>query len=100
MSGQIIHLHTHRKHLAPHDLTGAQKLEQHLVRISGLLEELEMLTRNARHVPPRVLAKARVTMEKARRLVGSVGLEEAGEPQPEVDREVLERMYRELKPSP
>lgn len=109
MSGQIIRFQAHRRRQAlPQAWTGVrppghapgQRLEQQIGRIADLLDELEGLTRTARHVPPGVLAKARVTMDKARRLVAGLELEEEGDPQPEVDGEVLERMYREIKPAP
>ncbi len=100
MSGQIIHFRAHRRQPQPHTQGPGSKIEQQIARIADLVDELEGLTRTAREVPPGVIAKARVTMDKARRLVVTLGLDEEGDPQPDVDRTVLERLYRGLTPAP
>ena len=75
-----------------------------VARIARLLTELEELTRLPRSVPPTTLDQARAGLEKARRVVrpwtaaDRQQLEDdlEGDPQPELDDERLERMYREL----
>lgn len=82
--------------------TGAVELR--VARIARLLTELEDLTRLPKTVPPATLDQARAGLEKARRIVrpwivaGRQQLEDdlEGDPQPELDDERLERMYREL----
>ncbi len=100
MSGQIIRFQAHRRNQLPPAQRPGLRIEQQIARIADLVDELEGLTRTAREVSPGVIAKARVTMDKARRLVVTLGLDEEGDPQPEVDRTVLERLYRGLTPAP
>ena len=104
MSGQIIHFQARRRQSMAQGLAAAprsgRRIEQQIARIADLVDELEGLTRSSRDVPPGVIAKARVTMDKARRLVVGLGLDEEGDPQPEVDRSVLERLYRGFTPAP
>jgi hypothetical protein len=75
-----------------------------IARITTLLGELEALS-YARNVPLPLLVHTRESIERARvvltscarfanRLAATEGDE--SEPQPEVDRDVLERMYRNL----
>lgn len=79
-------------------------VEMRVARIARLLTELEELTRLPRNVPPTALDQARAGLEKARRIVrpwtaaGRRPLEDdpEGDPQPELDDEGIERMYREL----
>ena len=79
-------------------------VELRVARIARLLTELEELTRLPRNVPPTTLDQARAGLEKARRIVrpwtaaDRQQLEDdlEGDPQPELDDERLERMYREL----
>jgi|EndMetStandDraft_5_1072996.scaffolds.fasta_scaffold213030_2 hypothetical protein len=75
-------------------------IDEQIDRIQGLLGELEALTRDARDVPSTVRARARASVERAGEVLQAVrgGAEESDtdDPQPEVDREVLERMYRDL----
>jgi len=73
-------------------------------RIEALLRELEVLSHNAREVPLPLLIQTLTILGEARRVVKncasheSAALERADEddPQPEVDGEMMERMYRSL----
>jgi hypothetical protein len=74
-----------------------------VARIARLLNELEELTATSDDVPATTLGQARASIEKARRVIGPWAGSDAcalddpeGDPQPEVDDERLERMYREL----
>jgi hypothetical protein len=73
-------------------------VELQVARISRLLSELEELTRISDDVPAATLKQARSGLERARRVIRPwTGLDEIeGDPQPEVDDERLERMYRDL----
>jgi hypothetical protein len=73
-------------------------IELQVARISRLLMELEELTRESDDVPAATLNRARADLEKARRVIRPwmVCEEIEGDPQPEVDDERLERMYRDL----
>ena len=75
-----------------------------MARIARLLTELEELTATSDDVPAPTLGQARASIEKARRIIGpwvgsnacKVDDDPEGDPQPELDDECLERMYREL----
>ena len=79
-------------------------VELRVARIARLLTELDELTRVPRNVPPTTLDQARAGLEKARRIVRpriaadrrQQEDDPEGDPQPELDDERLERMYREL----
>lgn len=79
-------------------------VELQVARIARLLNELEELTATSADVPATTLGQARTSIERAKRLIepwaGSractLADESEGDPQPEVDDERLERMYREL----
>jgi hypothetical protein len=79
---------------------GHQALHQQITRIESLLEELEQMTAGPGRWPPSLLTQARASIERTRRVLGpsaSWPAEDAnGDPQPDVDPEVLERMYRDL----
>jgi hypothetical protein len=86
---------------------GQAVLRLQIARISGLLEELEELIRSADDRSSPHLLQARSTVERTRRVLApraeptaSAGLEtcDDGDPQPDVDRSLLERMYRDLNP--
>lgn len=116
MSGEIIEFRSHRdlagarlyrNQAEPRGPAGQARLDEQIARISNLLEELENLTRGAKDTRSPLLVHARASIEKASRIlkpcarsVVSAGPEENGEsdPQPDVDREILERMYRVLNP--
>jgi hypothetical protein len=74
-------------------------VELRRARIARLLTELEELTRLPQNVLPATLDQARAGVEKARRIVrpwteAVVDLE--GAPQPVLDDERIERMYRDI----
>jgi|SRR3954454_13297828 hypothetical protein len=73
-------------------------VELQVARIARLLTELEELTRESEDVPPMTMNQARLGLERARRIVRPwTALDEVeSDPQPEVDDERLERMYRDL----
>jgi len=117
MSGELIRLERHpdfkrgnlfRQQPVPRgpapDARTPSFVELQVARIARLLSELEEITRASEGVPAETLAQAsRASIEKARRIIGPWAgsgprLEEEvdGDPQPELDDERLERMYREL----
>jgi hypothetical protein len=74
---------------------------QRIARIAVLLGELEALSREAQDVPAPLLGQARASIERARGLLKSCGTaapaeEVDSDPQPDVDNDLLERMYRKL----
>jgi len=73
-------------------------VELQVARISRLLSELEELTHISDDVPAATMKQARAGLERARRVIRPwMGADEIeGDPQPEVDDERLERMYRDL----
>lgn len=86
---------------------GQAVLRLQIARISGLLEELEDLIGSADGRSSPHLLQARSTVERTRRILtsrtespASAGLEtyNDGDPQPDVDSSLLERMYRDLNP--
>jgi hypothetical protein len=81
----------------------ARNLERQVARISGLLDELEELARTAADVPPAAQRQARVGVERARAILQLLQASECeadieGDPQPRLNDEELERMYRHLHP--
>jgi hypothetical protein len=116
MTGELIRFEKHRDfrraHLyrqqsvprgQAHGARNTSVVELQVARIARLLNELEELTRLSEDVPPATLDQARAGLEKARRVIrpwttAGTRLDEEteGDPQPEVDDERLERMYREL----
>jgi len=89
---------------APDASSSTTVVELRVARIARLVTELEELTRLSRSIPPTTLTQARAGLEKARRIVrpwtaaDRSQLEDdlEGDPQPELDDECLERMYREI----
>jgi hypothetical protein len=86
---------------------GQAVLRLQVARISGLLEELEDLIRSADDQSSPHLLQARTAVERTRRILApraepaaSAGLDtyDDDDPQPDVDRTLLERMYRDLNP--
>jgi hypothetical protein len=111
MTGELIQLERHRDfrrgHLyrqqpaprAPsHGAAKPSAVELQVARISRLLRELEELTRTSDDVPVATMTQARAGLEKARQVIRPWAAfdELEGDPQPEVDAERLERMYRDL----
>jgi hypothetical protein len=112
MTGELIHLERHRD-LKRGKLYRQQSIpcgpavavcatslvELRVARITQLLTELEELTRLPRSIPAATLDEARAGVEKARRIVcpwTAAVADLKGAPQPELDDERIERMYREL----
>ena len=79
----------------PRGLTKEVRLKLQIARISGLLEELEELTGTSigTGASPPLVVQARATLERATKHLET---SDEGEPQPDVDRALLERMYRDL----
>ena len=82
-------------------------LKLQVARIAQLLDELEELARTADNFPPAIVGQANAGIERARRTLQpcseserSAGRENdiEDDPQPDVDGEMLERMYRKLNP--
>ena len=119
MSGDIIDFRSLREHKraklyrkqavprAPAgEATLAEKLariatiDEQLGRIVRLLGELEALSRDTRDLPSTLRLRAQASIDLASGVLQAVraGAEEDGadDPQPEIDREVLEKMYRDL----
>jgi hypothetical protein len=80
-------------------------LEHQMARVAGLLEELEALTRTSRNIPLATRQRALNLATRARAVVQlssrDPGLAEPddgvqSDPQPAVDDERVERMYRDL----
>jgi hypothetical protein len=103
MTGKVISLQSHRdlKRGDASAARNAQILERQVAHIAHLLEELEELACASETGPPATLAQPRASVEKARPILppvegpGRAG-DSAGEPQPEIDDEELQRLYREL----
>ena len=114
MSGKIIEFRRHHdlerarlcaKQAVPRSPAGQARLGQQIARISGLLGQLEDLTRGTTDLPSTILVQARASIEKTSRILQpcartavNTGPKENGEddPQPDVDHRLLERMYRAL----
>jgi hypothetical protein len=112
MTGEVIQFASHRDVKKGHQYRqqpiprgpapGARTagiVEFRVARITRLLTELEELTRLSMNVPPITLDQARAGLEQARRFVGpwaAARSDLGGSPQPELDDERIERMYRDL----
>jgi hypothetical protein len=73
---------------------------QLIERITVLVGEIEALSQRAGQVPSSLMVEMHAMLENARRILEKCGQRpldrDEGDPQPEVDREILERMYRTL----
>ena len=107
MSGKIIEFpsrDTNRaslyRTLAPPRPDGPALLRLQIARISVLLEEFEDLIGSADGRSSPHLLQARSTIERTRSILTSraESTENDGDPQPDVDRSLLERMYRDINP--
>lgn len=109
MSGKIIAFGIHqnlkraslyRRQSVPRGQTREVRLKLQIARISALLAELEEMTGtdigtgNGASLP--LVVQARAALDGAIKHLES---NEEGDPQPDVDRALLERMYRDLNPS-
>ena len=87
---------------APEGRSEGQSGRAELVqRITVLLGEIEALGTRADDVPSPLLSEMRAILEKARRVLEACTSKRAAaaggvDPQPDVDQEILERMYRAL----
>jgi hypothetical protein len=107
MSGKIIEFpgrdtnraSLYRTQAAPRP-DGQAVLRLRVARISALLEELEELIGSADGRSSPHLRHARSTVERTRRILTQRAESTCndGDPQPDVDRSLLERMYRDLNP--
>jgi hypothetical protein len=81
-----------------------RQLELQVARIAALLDELlldelEQLSRHSRDVPLSMLTRARACIRNVRGMPDRPSdVEDEGGPQPEVDRELLDRLCRSLDP--
>jgi hypothetical protein len=82
-------------------------LELQVTRIAYLLKELEELAQTSDTFPQAILGQTHAGIERARRILqpwsrsernGDLENDIEGDPQPDVDGEKLERMYRDLNP--
>lgn len=110
MSGTIIEFWRHRGRgrgrlgagrPPPYGGSRQSRLEQQIARVSALFEELEGLNLGSQDVPLALIAQAQAGIRKAREILQSGAsqphrVQGEPDPQPFVDREVLERMYRAL----
>jgi hypothetical protein len=82
--------------------SGRQSRRAELVqRITVLLGEIEALGQRADDVPLPILNEMRAILEKANQVLEKCAqrrksAESDGDPQPDIDQEILERMYRAL----
>lgn len=90
MSGNIGELET----------SGPPRPAQQIERIAALLGELEELSYAATDVPLSLLEQTRASIENARCVLKTciqfTTDEDRGDPQPDIDHDMLERMYRTL----
>jgi hypothetical protein len=114
MSGKIIEFRSRKTNRASLYRTqavprpnGQAVLKMQVARISALLNEIEDMIGSADDRSSPHLLQARATVERTRRILApraeptaSAGLEtyDDSDPQPDVDRALLERMYRDLNP--
>jgi hypothetical protein len=82
-------------------------LKLQVARIAKLLDELEEVARTTESLPPTIAGQTHAGIERARIILQpfsgcerEAGCEDdiEGDPQPEIDREKLDRMYSELNP--
>ena len=82
-------------------------LKLQIARIAKLLDELEKFARTTENLPPPIAGQTHAGIKRGRRILQpwsgperEVGREDdiEGDPQPDIDGEMLERMYRELNP--
>lgn len=104
MSGKIIAFGLHqnlkrasvyRRQSVPRGQTREVRLKLQIARISALLAELEEMTGTGTASLPLVV-QARAALDGATK---HLERNDEGDPQPDVDRALLERMYRDLNPS-
>jgi hypothetical protein len=86
----------------PRSRSQRPQLKAQIERIMALLGELEDISAHSRKLPPAMRARTRTSIRKAERALGlrddvahasSAIPDQASAPQPNVDREVLERLF-------
>ena len=84
-----------------------RNLKLQIARIAKRLDDLEQFARTTENLPPTIARQTHAGIERARIILQpfsgcerEAGREDdiEGDPQPRIDDEVLERMYRELNP--
>jgi hypothetical protein len=69
-------------------------------RIEALLGEIEALSHGAEDVPASLLDRTLATLDRAHRVLEACALrktdDDSSDPQPEVDGDMMDRMYRSL----
>lgn len=111
MSGTVIEIRRHRGfgkgrrtgEGLPHGRGRRHRLEQQIARIAALLDELDDVNGGAQEVPAWLVAEAQAGLRRARNKLESApqhlrGAPDEADPQPQIDRDVLERLYRSLDP--
>jgi hypothetical protein len=92
------------------DITGMRRdaprrSAQHVARIAALLEEIDELSHDAAHVPAPLLMQTRASVERALSVLETYEQsaervvpeeDDEGDPQPDIDNDLLDRMYRRL----
>jgi hypothetical protein len=82
-------------------------LKLQVARIAQLLDDLDQLTRTSNNFPPEIVGQACAGIERASKLLQPCSASERNtgdeydiedDPQPDIDGEMLERMYSELNP--
>lgn len=88
--------------MTEHGTSGPSGPAQHIARLAALVRELEELSRST-DVPPSLLAETRASLERARKALensappperAAPAEQDDSDPQPDVDRDILDRMYR------
>jgi len=90
MSGKIVELRKHRRFTRARSGQREVELARQLKRIKSLLDELEDMTDG---ILPLLLLRL---PPGGRAGFAATDTSSDGDPQPDIDREVLERMYRDL----
>ena len=111
MSGTIIEIRRHpgfrkdKRRIAtlPQGRSRSRGLDPQIARIMALLDELDGLKGGPEEVPAWLVAEAQARLRRARDTLQPAaayvgGVPNDSDPQPQVDREILERMYRSLDP--
>ena len=86
----------------------SSQVRAQIERIADLLEELEAISGHSSELSPAMQARVRDSISKASLIVQPLGqaqrapgvVEDEGDPQPHVPREVLERVFQSREPHP
>ena len=90
--------HKQTQEPSPHGPSRQFRLQQQIARVTALVEELEGIAHGESDVPPKLLWQARVGIDKTRDILRALpgylsDSEREADPQPDIDRAVLERLY-------